>query len=105
MIDPRIALGVQPLQIQSPMQGAQQMLTLRELMMGAQAQEARRDQLRMAQAHAAQQQAAHAVLNAKVTAEAAAKTVANLDEAQKMALLQAIQSQGVGSSAVVKGMA
>ena len=63
MIDPRIALGVQPLQIQSPMQGAQQMLTLRELMMGAQAQEARRDQLRMAQAHAAQQQAAQSAFH------------------------------------------
>lgn len=57
-LDPRIALGVQPLQVQSPMQGAQQMLTLRELMMGAQAQEARRDQYRMAQAQAVQQQQA-----------------------------------------------
>lgn len=57
-LDPRIALGVQPLQVQSPMQGAQQMLTLRELMMGAQAQEARRDQYRQAQAQAARQQQA-----------------------------------------------
>lgn len=57
-LDPRIALGVQPLQVQSPMEGAQQMLTLRELMMGAQAQEARRDQYRLAQAQAARQQQA-----------------------------------------------
>lgn len=57
-LDPRIALGVQPLQVQSPMQGAQQMLTLRELMAGAAAQEARRDQYRQAQAQAAQQQQA-----------------------------------------------
>ena len=74
-------------------------MTIEELEKAIQALGAQREALK------AQQQAAHAVLNAKVTAEAAAKTVANLDEAQKMALLQAIQSQGVGSSAVVKGMA
>lgn len=57
-IDPRIALGVQPLQIQSPMQGAEQMLTLRQLMAGAAAREAQRDHYRMAQAQAVQQQQA-----------------------------------------------
>lgn len=57
-IDARIPLGVQPLQIQSPMQGAQQALTLRELMAGAAAREAQRDHYRMAQAQAVQQQQA-----------------------------------------------
>lgn len=57
-LNPNIPLQVQTPQIQSPMQGAQQMLTLRQLMMGAQAQEAKRDQLRMAQAQAARQQQA-----------------------------------------------
>ncbi len=57
-LDPRIALGVQPLQVQSPMQGAQQALTLRELMAGAAAREAQRDHYRMAQAQLAQQQQA-----------------------------------------------
>lgn len=57
-IDARIPLGVQPLQIQSPMQGAEQMLTLRQLMAGAAAREAQRDHYRMAQAQAVQQQQA-----------------------------------------------
>ena len=57
-LNPNIPLSARPMQIQSPMEGAQQMLTLRELMMGAQVQEARRDQLRMAQAQAARQQQA-----------------------------------------------
>lgn len=57
-IDPRIALGVQPLQIQSPMQGAEQMLTLRQLMAGAAAREAQRDHYRLAQAQAVQKQQA-----------------------------------------------
>ena len=74
-------------------------MTVEELEKAIQALSAQREALK------AQQQQAHDVLSAKVTAEAAAKTVANLDEAQKAALLQAIQSQGVGSSAVVQGMA
>lgn len=63
-IDARIPLGVQPLQIQSPMQGAQQALTLRELMAGAAAREAQRDHYRMAQAQAARQQQAAAAFRA-----------------------------------------
>ena len=53
----------------------------------------------------AEQQMAHKALDEKINAAAAAKLVANLDDAQKNALLQAIQSQGVPSAAVVKGMA
>lgn len=74
-------------------------MTIEELEKAIQALGAQREALK------AQQQAAHDVLSAKVTAEAAGKLVANLDDAQKAALLQAIQSQGVGSAAVVKGMA
>jgi len=53
----------------------------------------------------AEQQMAHKALDEKINAAAAAKLVANLDDAQKNALLQAIQSQGLVSDAVVKGMA
>lgn len=74
-------------------------MTIEELEKAIQALSAQREALK------AQQQAAHDVLNAKVAAEAAAKLVANLDDAQKAALLQAIQSQGLASDAVVKGMA
>ena len=52
----------------------------------------------------AEQQMAHKALDEKINAAAAAKLVANLDDAQKNALLQAIQSQGLDSAAVVKGM-
>ena len=74
-------------------------MTIEELEKAIQALSAQREALKV------QQQAAHDVLNAKVAAEAAAKLVANLDDAQKTALLQAIQGQGLGSAAVVKGMA
>jgi len=74
-------------------------MTIEELEKAIQALSAQREALK------GQQQAAHDVLNAKVAAEAAAKLVANLDDAQKTALLQAIQGQGLGSAAVVKGMA
>ena len=74
-------------------------MTIEELEKAIQALSAQREALK------AQQQAAHDVLNAKVAAEAAAKLVANLDDAQKAALLQAIQGQGLDSAAVVKGMA
>jgi len=57
-IDPRISLGVQPLQVQSPMQGAQQFLTLRDLMASAQARGAQRDAYRQRQQIEAQQQQA-----------------------------------------------
>ena len=74
-------------------------MIIEELEKAIQALGAQREALKV------QQQAAHDVLSAKVTAEAAAKTVANLDDAQKAALLQAIQRQGMASQAVVKGMA
>ena len=74
-------------------------MTIEELEKAIQAVSAQREALKV------QQQAAHDVLNAKVAAEAAAKLVANLDDAQKAALLQAIQGQGLASDAVVKGMA
>ena len=74
-------------------------MTIEELEKAIQALGAQREALKT------QQQQAHDVLSAKVTAEAAAKTVANLDDAQKAALLQAIQGQGMASDAVVKGMA
>ena len=74
-------------------------MTIEELEKAIQALGAQREALKV------QQQAAHDVLNAKVAADSAAKLVANLDDAQKTALLQAIQGQGLASDAVVKGMA
>ena len=57
-LDPRIALGVQPMHIQSPMQGAQQALTLRDLMESANMRGMQRDALIRQQQAAEQQQAA-----------------------------------------------
>lgn len=52
----------------------------------------------------AQKQALANVLSQRLAEESAIRTLANMDDVQKMALLQQIQSSGLPSKSVVRGM-
>lgn len=74
-------------------------MTLEELEKASQAIGAQRDALK---AQAAQIQA---VIDRKTAEANAQRLIANLGDADKAALLQAIQGQGIASAEAVKGLA
>lgn len=67
-LNPNLPLAVRPMQIQSPMEGAQQMLTLKDLMAGAQAREAQRNHYQAQQQALMQQQRARAAFDQALAA-------------------------------------
>lgn len=74
-------------------------MTLEELEKASQAIGAQRDALKM------QAQAIQAVIDRKTAEANAQRLIANLGDADKAALLQAIQGSGIPSGEVVKGLA